>query len=174
MSDEVIATKEALLAAIDEAWPRLNESLDRLATEDFTAHQDAEGWTVKDHVVHLAAWERSVVFLLGGRPRHAGLGVSEPLYLSGGEDAINRAVTQANKHISVASALEQLRTVHGEMMVRLASLDDAALQRRYRFYLPDEPGEGDGPPVLGVIYSNTANHYAEHLPWIEAIVASEA
>jgi len=170
MSEEAISNKQQLLAAIDQHWATLTTALDRLTPADFTAHQDDHGWTVKDHIVHLAAWERSVVYLLTGRPRHAGLGIAEAMYLSGGEDAINAAITTANQPIGTAAALAELCAVHAELLAVLAPLSDADLQRRYRHYLPDEPGEGDGPPVLGVIYSNSGNHYVEHLPWIAALV----
>lgn len=170
MSDDNITSKQELLAAIDRNWAQLTAALDRLAPADFTAHQDDHGWTVKDHIVHLAAWERSAIYLLRGQPRHGGLGVSETLYLSGDEDAINAAITAANQQISAETALSELHVVHAELLAVLAPLDDVDLQRRYRDYLPDEPGEGDGPPVLGVIYNNSGNHYAEHLPWIEALV----
>ncbi|MBE2240205.1 MAG: ClbS/DfsB family four-helix bundle protein [Caldilineaceae bacterium] len=174
MSDEEVKSKHELMAAIDRDWTALMAALDRLQPTDFTAHQDTHGWTVKDHLIHLTAWERSVLFLLTGRPRHAGLGVAEELYLSGDEDAINAAITAANQLTTAAAALADLRAVHNDMLARLATLDDASLQRRYRSYLPDEPGNGDGPPVLNVVYGNTAHHYADHLPWIEALVAGQA
>lgn len=169
MSDEHIANKEQLMAAIDRDWTQLTAALDRLTPVDFTAHHDDHGWTVKDHLVHLAAWERSVLYLLTSRPRHEGLGIDATLYLTGGEEAINAAIKAANRERTVAAALAELRGVHARLWDVLAPLGDDALQHRYRYYLPDEPGEGDGPVVLDVIYSNTAHHYAEHLPWIEAL-----
>lgn len=170
MSAATIATKQELLAAIDRNWVQLTAALARLTPADFTAHHDDHGWTVKDHIAHLAAWERSAIYLLRGQPRHVGLGVSESLYLTGGEEAINAAITAANQQVSADAALAALRAVHAELLAVLAQLDNAALQQPYRAYLPAEPGDGDGPPVLGVIYSNSANHYVEHLPWIEALV----
>lgn len=174
MSERVVTNKLELMAAIGEEWAALTTALSRLSSADFTAHRDAHGWTVKDHLAHLAAWERSVLFLLTGRPRHLGLGVSEQLYLTRGEDAINDAIAQQNKKLSAGETLEQLNSVHAQMADLLTTLDDAALHKRYRAYLPDEPGDGDGPVVLDVIFSNTANHYAEHLPWILAIAAGQA
>lgn len=170
MSGDNLTSKQELLTAIDRNWAQLTATLGRLTPADFTAHQDDHGWTIKDHIVHLAAWERSAIYLLRGQPRHVGLGVSEALYLSGDEDAINTAITAANQQISTDAALAELRAVHTELLAELTPLNDAALQRRYRDYLPDEPGEGDGPPVLDVIYSNSGNHYIEHLPWIAALV----
>ncbi|MCB0189193.1 MAG: hypothetical protein KDE31_33215, partial [Caldilineaceae bacterium] len=56
-------------------------------------------------------------------------------------------------------------------LAALAPLTDEDLQKPYRHYLPDEPGEGDGPPAMNVVYGNSAHHFREHLAWIEALVA---
>ena len=119
MSEATITNKQALLTAIDQHWAALTTALDRLTPANFTAHQDDHGWTVKDHIVHLVAWERSVVYLLTGRPRHTGLGVDEALYLSGGEDAINAAITAANQQIGTAVALAELRAVHALSLIHI-------------------------------------------------------
>ena len=128
----------------------------------------------KDHVVHMAVWERSVVFLLQGKPRHEGLGVDKGVYEQGDEDRINAVVQQHHNNLSWNDALAQLRDVHGQLMVLLDPLGDHDLQQRYCHYLPDEPGEGDGPPVIDVIYGNTAGHWAEHQAWITALVQPAA
>jgi hypothetical protein len=43
--------------------------------------KDGQGLTVKDHLIHLIFWERSVVFFLQGLPRHTGPGVEKTLSL---------------------------------------------------------------------------------------------
>lgn len=169
MNEQPAYTKANLVAEIERTWPALNTALDRLTPTQQTV-TDAQGWTVKDHVAHMAAWERSVVFLLQGKPRPEGLGVAEALYEQDDVDAINASVQQQHAELSFADALEQLRSVHGQMMALIDGLSDADLQQPYRHYLPDEPGDGDGPPVIEVIYGNTADHFREHLGWIEAVV----
>lgn len=169
MTEQRVTTKVELLTAIEGAWPTLNAMLDRLTPSQLLL-TDGEGWTVQDHVTNMAIWERSVVFLLQGKPRHEGLGVDEGVYEQGDEDAINAMIRQHNSNLSWNDALQQLRDVHGQMMALLEPLSDADLQQPYRHYLPDEPGEGDGPPVINVIYGNTAGHWAEHQAWIAALV----
>jgi len=170
MTDRQVTTKSELLEDIESTWPALNAALDRLTEAQMTTLRDAQGWTVKDHLVHLAAWERSVVFFLQGQPRHAGLGVDEKSYLNENDDRINAIIYQQRNGLPLAEALGQFRKVHQELMNLVQPLTDADLQKPYRHYLPDEPGDGDGPPALNVIYSNSANHFAEHLEWIEALV----
>jgi hypothetical protein len=70
----------------------------------------------------------------------------------------------------LAEVLEQFRDVHRQLMKLLGPLTDADLQKPYRHYLPAEPGDGDGPPAINLIYGNTAHHFSEHLAWIEALV----
>jgi hypothetical protein len=57
-----------------------------------------------------------------------------------------------------------------ELLDLLQPLTDAELHKPYGHYLPDEPGDGDGPPAINVVYGNTAHHFREHLGWIEALV----
>ncbi len=65
---------------------------------------------------------------------------------------------------------QRVETKQG-LLAAIEPLTDADLQRRYRYYLPDEPGDDDGPPAINVIYGNSAGHFAEHLAWIEALAA---
>ena len=58
-----------------EAMERLLATLDDAALSQVT---DAAGWAVKDHLFHLAMWERGVAWLLGGRSRNEGMGMTDP------------------------------------------------------------------------------------------------
>lgn len=170
MTERRVATKAELLSDIEHAWAALNAALGRLTEIQMTTIRDAQGWTVKDHLIHLAHWERSVVFFLQGKPRHAGLDVDEALYLNSGDDETNAVIFQRRKDDPFGEALAQFRDIHQQLLQLLQPLTDADLRQPYRHYLPDEPGEGDGPPAINVIYGNSAHHFAEHLAWIEALV----
>lgn len=60
-------TKAELATEIEAAWTRLNGALDRLNQAQMTDIRDAQGWAVKDHLVHMAAWERSVAVYLSSQ-----------------------------------------------------------------------------------------------------------
>jgi hypothetical protein len=165
-------TKAELLASIEPAWVALNAMLDRLTDSQMTTIKDAQRWTVKDHLIHLAAWERSVVFFLQGQPRHAGLGVDQALYKNGTFDDINATIFQQRKEMPLAEARAQFHHVHRQLIELLQPLTDADLHKPYREYLPDELG--DDRLAIDVIYSNTAGHFREHLDWIETLVGNVA
>lgn len=169
MSDDRQITKTELMDQIDRGWVALEEGLRRLTPEQLTNVRDPEGWSAKDHLTHLAAWERSVVYFLEGKPRHEGLGVDRTTYETG-EEKINAVVQQQTGSMSLDDALAALRDVHTRLLVLLEPLSDEDLRKPYRAFLPDEPGEGDGPPAVQVIYGNTADHFREHLGWITELV----
>jgi hypothetical protein len=173
MTEHIPTTKAELLADLDRTWADLSATLDRLTSAQMTGNHDAAGWTVKDHITHLIAWERSVLVFLHGEPRHVALGIDEAIYLGeDDEEQINTAIAQAYKDMPLDEALATLRNLHYDLVGALEPLTDADLQLPYRHYLPAEPGEGDGPPAMDVVYGNSANHYTEHLPWIQALVDS--
>jgi hypothetical protein len=170
MAKQRAMTKAELLADTEQAWAALIAVLDRLTEAQMTTPRDAEGWSVKDHLIHLIFWERSVIFLLKGRPRHEALGVERDLYLKGDDDEINAVIYRQHKERPLGEVLAQLKDTHQQLLQQLQPLADDDLQKAYRHYLPDDPGEGEGPRAQDVIYGNTAAHFREHLPWIEALV----
>jgi hypothetical protein len=175
MNERRVSTKAELLSDIEQSWTHLNAALNQLTDAQLTTTVgDAQGWTVKDHVIHLTRWERSVVFFLQGLPRHQGIGVEEALYLEGSDDAINAAIYQETREISLGDALAEFRATHQQLLQLLQPLTDDDLQKHYRDFLPQEPGDGDGPTAMNVIYGNTAHHFSEHLEWIEALIDKTA
>jgi uncharacterized protein (TIGR03083 family) len=171
MTEQQTITKADLLAEIERDWTKLSTALDQLTETQLTTPTDTQGWTAKDHVIHIIAWERSVVTMLRGKPRHEGLGVAENLYLTGDMDAINAVIQTQHQALPLAEALAQLRQTHQQLLTLLEPLTDQDLQQPYRHYLPDEPGEGDGPLAINVVYANSTEHFREHLDWIEDLTA---
>ncbi len=164
-------SKAELMSEIDGTWNKLNEALDRLTEVQMTEIRDAQGWTVKDHLLHIAAWERSVAVFLQGKPRHEGLGVDEQIYATGDDDTINAVIQEQQKDGSPAEALTEFRKVHGQLLRLIEPLGDDDLYRANSDFQPEGSGERDERPIIGMIYGNTANHYREHQEWIESLVS---
>jgi hypothetical protein len=167
-------TRADLLREIDRSWTALNAALNSLTPEQMTGIRDPEGWTVKDHLVHMAAWERSVAVFLQGRPRHEGLEVDAQLYETGDDDKINAAIQQKHRDVSLDDALALLHQVHALMLSLLEPMTDEDLYRPNSDFQPGSTGERDERPIAGMIYGNTANHFREHQGWIESLVARGA
>jgi hypothetical protein len=130
----------------------------------------ASGWAIKDHLLHLAAWERGISYLLTGRPRYEGMGLSAAQWHDLTMDEINTLLTDAGRGCSAAEAMAQIRMSHEEMVGALAALDDADLRRDYSAFDPSE--EPAGQPIIGWIIGNTYEHYQEHLGYIRETLAA--
>ncbi len=128
-----------------------------------------DGWSVRDHIAHIAAWENSIVALLQGIPRHVGLGVEQQLYETGPEESINEFLVEKAQALSLDQAAERHRDVHRQMLDLLGRLTDSDLQRTYSSFLPDEPGDASGRPIIDWISGNTYEHYDHHGALIAAI-----
>ena len=64
---------EELLGRIDREWGRLNGLIRRMTPEQLEASIDG-GWSPKDHLAHVTAWERYLIgTVVGGGPGHEGL-----------------------------------------------------------------------------------------------------
>jgi uncharacterized damage-inducible protein DinB len=160
--------KSSLIGAIQRHRAELEATIAPLNHVQLEA-SPAGGWSIKDHLAHIAAWEMSAVALLTGTPRYAGLGVDRATYESHDVDAVNQGIFRQNHHRPMDDVLADFRDAHQQLMAVLNSLSDEDLQKTYSDYLPDEPAEETGAPVLGWIAGNTYHHYAEHLEIIREL-----
>jgi uncharacterized damage-inducible protein DinB len=131
-----------------------------------------QGWSIKDHLAHLATWEVGIVRLLQGRPRYAAMQVEGAIDEETGTDAINELIYYYNLNLTAAQAVEKFRETHREMLEVLEGMSDQDLLQPYMAYLP--PGE-EGPqePVLYWINGNTFEHFDEHRDYIGEILAGQ-
>lgn len=168
MADEPILSKAELISKMQGGWDDCQSYLKTLTEPQLTIPSDAAGWTVKDHVSHMAAWEDSVYALLTRQARREYMGVDLESWQSGNYDRINEVLRQRDAHLSLPEALKQFETIHHRLMAEIQSLSDDDLHKPYSYFQPETSVER---PAIGWIVGNTYEHYAEHKPWIAAIVA---
>jgi uncharacterized protein (TIGR03083 family) len=161
-------TRTELLDRIRRSWDALQNAILQMSEAQLTTLRSADGWSVQDHLAHLAAWERSTLAILRGEPRHRALGVDAAAYAEEDEDRLNALIYERNRERALADVLADLRDAHAQMLAALDRLSDADLRRPDTDFLPGERGE----PLLARIAGNTYEHYDEHLPWISSLVAS--
>jgi hypothetical protein len=161
----VLATIAASRAALEDVIARCDE-------RKLSEPRDAAGWAVKDHLIHLAVWERSMVVLFNKRPRYEAFGIDRAAWEELDADGINAVVFEREKNRSAAGALEMFRAAHEEMLATLGRLSFDDLQRPYAEYQPDEPADENTRtnPAGMWLYGNTAGHFDEHRGWIEEIL----
>jgi hypothetical protein len=160
-------SKAEMLARIQQAWDDFHIYLNTLSEEQLTTPTDAAGLTAKDHVMHLAVWEDGTIALLNGHKRREQMGVDEATWDTHDYDKINGVIQQHYQAKPLAEVLQAFAEVHQRLLEKLGTLTDEDLQRPYSFYQSTSDNEH---AVIGWISGNTYEHYAEHTPWIAAIV----
>lgn len=155
----------AEIEPIETSWAELADLVDQISAASGLTTVGADGWTVKDHVAHVGAWERSLLALIVGQSRAAAMGVSET---AEGTDAINEEIRKLHAKDTPEEALAYFRDSHAQMVAELGKLSDADLQKPYSAFQPSEPDEKR--PVVGWVAGNTYEHYAEHIAWINHLI----
>ena len=171
---ETPQTKADLMAQLAAGWQRLDERLCSLSEAQLTACTAPGEWSIKDHVAHLMVYERGMVALLRHEPRWAAMQLSLKFVRdSESFDEINAVLYEHYHARSASEVLAALRDVHQELLQALAGLTDEDLFRPYAAYQPQDPEANGHDPVLGWLVGNTYGHYAEHLPWMEELLAQQ-
>lgn len=160
-------TKSELVTQIEQAWNAIQAEVNQLSEVQLTGVRSADGWSVKDHLAHLAAWERSALAIVRGEPRHLALGVDERLYTNGDFEQLNEAIYERHRADAFEIILAEWADAHRQLLAALGPLSDADLQRPDTDFLPGEPGF----PLFSRIVSNTIKHYAEHHTWFSSLLA---
>jgi uncharacterized damage-inducible protein DinB len=155
---------------IEASWKDLAELFDQLQDADGLNRTGKDGWTVKDHLVHVAAWEHSLLGLIEGRNRLEAMGVHEQVDQD--TDAINDAVRKLHQSDTAEEALGYFRESHLQLTAALGKLSDADLQKPYSHYQPGDPSQMR--PVVDWVAGNTYEHYAEHIGWINHLISESS
>lgn len=161
---------EELVARIEAAWNTLDAQIARYPEDVITGPTDAAGWTIKDHLAHLTAWEASVMGIIrDGQPQNETMRVDRALWEAGDLDAINEQVRLQTANDSLAQVMEAGRPTHRDLLSALDAITPERLQQRWTDGVEDG---SDAPTILEKVIGNTVEHYPEHGEWIAAIAAS--
>lgn len=164
-------TKAEFLAHVQTSYDALEQIL-QSHSEAELSQPGAEDWAVKDHLLHLAAWEAGIMGLLQGTGLLEGMGLTQAEVAGKSEDVENDLLYRRTVGLSTAEAIARFHDVHRQMLAVFEGLTDEDLNKPYRAFL--SPGEdGSDAPVGGWVVGNTYGHVDEHLPWIQTILADQ-
>ena len=118
-------TAQELLTLMAASRARLLATIDGLTPEEMVQPGAAGGWSVKDVLAHIAAWQSRLVRLLFQLPRPA-----KPQWDTRDVDGINAQIYDQQKDRALDLVLADFHGVYEQVRLRVAGLDEAALQRR--------------------------------------------
>jgi hypothetical protein len=161
--------KAELLERIRRSRAALENTLQNRSEAELTA-PGSEGWSVKDHLSHLAVWELGVVELLKRRPRFAAMQIDEALYQKRDYDTINAQIQQKYAARSLAEVMQLFESSHQGMLSVLDGMEDKDLFKPYASYVP-EGSQASQDPVINWIIGDTYEHFDAHAGYIAGILA---
>ena len=150
-------TAAAALTRFENAFAELDKTVQTLSERELTESRDPAGWSVKDHLMHVAVWEQALLAKLDGRARHEALGLDASTEGSEDWDGLNAKIFGSTRHMPLREVLEALRTTHATTRGHLVTLSKgSATPATAEGFLADVPSYAD--------------HYDQHHGWIKELV----
>lgn len=142
--DAAIRTPAELLAAIAQGWMTFRLAVVAMGVGTLDCTTPA-GWTYKDVVAHVAAWEDRTASRLATF-RESGARTSSGVTDT---DEFNADVVARTQERSARDVLDELESSHARLLTEIGKLEPAHLR-------------ADDGWVLAVVAGNSYGHYAEH------------
>jgi hypothetical protein len=151
---------ESLLARLEASRSAFIEALEAVDSDLVTVPGVMEDWSVRDIVVHVAAWcehaSSALELAVAGRG-------DEFAYSTGETDAMNVRILEEARGTSPSAALQREASAYVAFRDRVEALDPPLLTLRL----------GNGDTVGEVIAYDGPDHYAEHTDHLRAWFAPE-
>ncbi len=163
-------TKDELLQGLSRESAAMEQVLGTLSDTQITELHDKNGWSIQDHLDHLAAWQEGVAAMLEKKPRYEAMGVDIPAIQGKTEDEQNGIIRERTHH-TLPETRAALAESYRHLLHALQPLTIQDLYRPYSDYQPHEQGGERNRPAIEVVVNNSSKHYEEHIPWIKAIAA---
>lgn len=128
-----------------------------------------DGWSIKDHLFHLATWDSYLIALLEHQPRLPALEIETDPH--GEFDEINAVFFERGKDLPLNQVLGLFRGNRSRIIDGIQRLSDHDLARPIAEFQPNDPA-----PLAGTlrdwILPLTADHDRVHHGWMRELLAS--
>ena len=158
ITDEFAPAPDEVVEQIRAARSEIEAIIEELPPEQMTDVRDEGGWSIKDHLAHIAEWQRHALALLHGVPPHEAWGIDRETHQQLDLDGINAMIHERNLDRSLSHVLREFRKAHEQGIMEIERLSEDDLQR-------DLPGrEPDGWVTIGdALIGTFVRHDTDHV-----------
>ncbi len=156
--DDLPTGAEEVLENVHSARAEIEAIIDQVSQEQMTAATDEGGWSIKDHLAHIAEWQWRGLALIEGRASWEALNIDEDTYRNKSIDEINDIIYQRHKDDSLPEVLTEFRKAQEKVVLTLEQMNEDDLERP----IPDRFGE-EYRRVIDLVEANFAGHDRDHV-----------
>lgn len=127
--DNVPTGAEEVLEQVHAARAEIAAIIDQLSHEQMTEATDEGGWSIKDHLAHIAEWQRRGLAAIEGRPPWEAFGIERDQYERLDIDGINEILYERNKDRPVEEVITDFRKTQEKVVLTLEQMNEDDLQR---------------------------------------------
>jgi hypothetical protein len=131
-------TTTEFLQRIQPARAALERTLSLLNEAQMVRPAPNGGWSITDHLAHLATRETGLATLLEKQPQYAAMGFDEATYLNTSLDGLHGIIYTRYKNCPLEVVLADFRQSHTRVLTALTKLTDADLLNTYSHYQPHD------------------------------------
>ena len=156
---------------IEVEWAKLQASLVGLNEQQLDLICDEHGWSIKDHLAHIAHWEEVLLMMFQG------ISYEESMRIPWGKypifDDVNEAMRRQWVDFSSNFILKRLKRVHHQLMEKLSPLSEDEMRTPVKqFFSSIWIPEYEQRNMADFTRAHTDNHYRDHSDWINQMKAS--
>lgn len=160
---ELPANRDDLLRQIRDERAALEQTLARVPPDAMTEPLLDGGWSVKDALAHVAAWEGMMVEWVEATLR--GETPDRPATGDDWVDQLNAALHAKHKEMLLADVQSLFASSHKRAYAIARRLSEEEL------FEPDRFAWRQGVPLVVLVAANTCWHYPEHRAQLEKLAA---
>jgi uncharacterized damage-inducible protein DinB len=157
--------RDEVLANIRAARAELEASLAGLSEKQMTGPITEGGWSIKDHLAHIAEWQRRALAVIDGKHPSEGFGIDRETFdrLEDGH-SLNEILFRRNRDRELPDVIEDFRGTHHTVEAIIEQMTDDDLQREL-----SGPIVQRFPRVVDLVNFNITRHDRVHIKDIRAL-----
>ncbi len=157
--DDFQSGADEVLEQVHAARAEIESIIDELSKEQMTQATDDGGWSIKDHLAHIAEWQRRGLGVIEGRAAWESLGIDRETYRQLDIDGVNQIIYERNKDRPLAEVLTDFRKMQERVILTLEQMNEDDLDRS----IPTDMEEVTYRRIGDIVLGNFSGHDSDHV-----------